>query len=154
MKIFLFNLFLMLTFTAYSQSFPQGLFHNNNTFPTTKSIDAAFRFDLDHGYPPLIISDFNWNFSNSKSYTIQFYFQVNNFWPIETNFIIPILGFSDSTLTSNGYFLSNPTKFINYKIQNLYSTSKRKRINHLFSVVSENHFDNTLSQLKREERPH
>jgi hypothetical protein len=143
MKTFLFNLFLMTTFNAYSQSFPQGLFHNNNTFPITKSIDAAFRFDLDQGYPPLIISDFNWNFSNSKSYTIQFYFQVNNYWPTETNYTIPLLGFSDSNLTSNRYFLSNPTKFIYYKIQNLYSTSKRKRINHLFSVVGENHFDNT-----------
>lgn len=143
MKKYLLIILCMKFFYANSQFITQGFIHNNNTFPTTKSIDAAFLFDLDQGYPPLIISDFSWNFNNTKSYSIQFYFQANNYWPTETNYTIPLLGFSDGTLTANGFFLSNPNKFIYYKLQNLYSTSKRKRLNHLFSVVGSNHFDNT-----------
>lgn len=135
--------FLLSCKYLFSQFVPQGLMHNNNAYPATIFADAAFNINYDYGmYKPLIVSDFFWNFNNSKSYTLQFYFEFNAHWTYDYDYSIPILGFASGILPLDGISILETNKYLYYKVNKIYSTLTYNKVNYLNSVIGSKNLDN------------
>jgi hypothetical protein len=142
-KMYLFIYFLLSCKYLFSQFVPQGLMHNNNAYPATIFADASFNVNYDKGmYKPLIVSDFFWNFNNTTSYTLQFYFEFNAHWTYDYNFSIPILGFANGILPFDGISILETNKYLYYKVNKKYSTLTYNKVNYLNSVIGSKNIDN------------